>query len=466
MAEVKTAKKSCSVNPLKMSAPLGGALAFMGIQDCMPLLHGSQGCTSLGLVLLVRHFKEAIPLQTTAMSEVSTVLGGYENVEQAILTIHKNTGARVIGICTTGVTETKGDDVKGFIRTFRTDHPELADVGLVSVATPDYKGGFQDGWEKAVAAMVEYLVEAPTEEIERDPLQVNVLPGCHLMPGDIEELREIFEDFGLKATFLPDLGQSLDGHIASEFHAATIGGVSLDEIHAMSKASWTIAIGEHMRRAAKAMSAKTGTPYRLFDRLTGLGATDDFLMFLSEISGKPVPVRYRRQRAQLCDAMMDAHFHLGGRRVAIGAEPDLLHAVGSTLMEMGCDLTAAVTTTTSPLLAQLPCEDVQIGDLGDLEELAEERDCDLLVTHSHGRQMAERLDIAFYRAGVPMFDRLGGALQVLVGYRGTRNLIFDTANLAIADHEAKYHPTPDTWTTGQSTGHAAEGLSPATPTTH
>jgi nitrogenase molybdenum-iron protein NifN len=42
----------------------------------MPLLHGSQGCTSFGLVLFVRHFREAIPMQTTAMSEVATVLGG------------------------------------------------------------------------------------------------------------------------------------------------------------------------------------------------------------------------------------------------------------------------------------------------------------------------------------------------------------------------------------------------------
>ena len=53
----------------------------------MPLLHGSQGCTSFGLVLFVRHFRESIPLQTTAMSEVATVLGGFENVEQAVLNI-------------------------------------------------------------------------------------------------------------------------------------------------------------------------------------------------------------------------------------------------------------------------------------------------------------------------------------------------------------------------------------------
>ncbi len=80
MARIVSANKSCTVNALKMSQPIGGALAFMGVRKCMPLLHGSQGCTSFGLVLFVRHFRENIPLQTTAMNEVATVLGGLENV--------------------------------------------------------------------------------------------------------------------------------------------------------------------------------------------------------------------------------------------------------------------------------------------------------------------------------------------------------------------------------------------------
>src|SRR5271157_5819177 len=119
MADVVTLKKACTVNPLRMSQTIGGALAFMGVNNCMPLLHGSQGCTSFGLVLFVRHFKEAIPLQTTAMSEVATVLGGLENVEQAILNIYNRAKPELIGICSTGVTETKGDDVEGYIKLIR-----------------------------------------------------------------------------------------------------------------------------------------------------------------------------------------------------------------------------------------------------------------------------------------------------------------------------------------------------------
>src|SRR5260370_32714962 len=176
MAKVSVGQKACGVNPLKLSQPIGGAFAFMGLPGSMPLLHGSQGCTSFGLVLFVRHFKEAIPLQTTAMSEVATVLGGFENVEQAILNIYNRTKPEIIGICSTGVTETKGDDVEGYIRLVRAKYPQLANFPMVYVSTPDFKDAFQDGWEKTVARMVEVLVEVPKTAARRDPARVNILP--------------------------------------------------------------------------------------------------------------------------------------------------------------------------------------------------------------------------------------------------------------------------------------------------
>lgn len=445
MAKVVTSKKACTVNPLKMSQPLGGALAFLGIKNCMPLLHGSQGCTSFGLVIFVRHFREAIPMQTTAMSEVATVLGGYENVEQAVVTIANRAKAAIIGICTTGVTEIKGDDVDGFIRLIRQSHPELDHVKLVNVSTPDFNGAFQDGWAKTVTRMVEQLVETPPLGAARDTQRVNVLPGSHLTPGDLDELRDIFEAFGLEPLFLPDLSGSLDGHMPDDFTPTTIGGISVEDIASMGRSAWTIAIGEQMRDAAVALEQKAGVPFRLFDRLTGLAPNDAFIAFLSKVSGRPVPNKYRRQRSQLLDAMLDGHFSFGNKRIAVGAEPDLLYSVSAWLTEMGCTIEAAVTTTQSPMLEKIPADEVLIGDLEDLENRA--ADCDLIVTHSHGRQMSERLGVPLFRYGLPTFDRLGAAHKVSVGYRGTRNLIFEVGNIFMAEvHE----PTPDTWANPRS----------------
>ena len=208
----------------------------------------------------------------------------------------------------------------------------------------------------------------------------------------------------------------------------------------MGSSAYTIAIGEQMRGAALTMEEKTGLPFTVFDRLTGLAPNDNLMSLLSRISGMPVPSKYRRQRSQLVDAMLDGHFHFGGKKIAIGAEPDLLWNMACFLTEMGCHVTAAVTTTSSPVLERVPIDQVVIGDLEDLENRA--AGCDLLLTHSHGRQAAERLRIPFYRMGMPLFDRLGAAHQVSVGYRGSRDLIFSIGNVFLSE---AHEPDCDTW---------------------
>jgi nitrogenase molybdenum-iron protein NifN len=195
-----------------------------------------------------------------------------------------------------------------------------------------------------------------------------------------------------------------------------------------------------MRGAAITLEHHTGVPYKLFSRLTGLAANDELMRFLSEISGIPVPKKYRRQRSQLIDAMMDGHFYFGGKRIAIAAEPDLLFTMSQWLREMGCTIQAAVTTTESPVLERVPVDEVLIGDLEDLE--IRSVGADLLVTHSHGRQAAERLHIPLLRIGIPNFDRLGAGQMVTVGYRGTRDLIFQVGNTLIAN---AHEPTPESW---------------------
>ncbi|KIE58886.1 nitrogenase molybdenum-cofactor biosynthesis protein NifN [Methylacidiphilum kamchatkense Kam1] len=432
MATIIHSKKACSVSPLKMSQPIGGALAFMGINRSMPVLHGSQGCTAFGLVLFVRHFREMIPLQTTAMNEVTTIMGGLENIEQAIVNIYKRAHPALIGICSTGLTETKGDDVESYLKIVRQRHPEVEDCPLVYVSTPDFVGAFQDGWGKAVSKMIEVLVEESSETVKG---QINILAGSHLSAADIEEIKEMVEDFGLRAIILPDISGSLDGHVPEDFTPTTIGGTPLEKLKEMGKSEVTIAIGEQMRAAAMALEIKTGVPFYIFERLTGLASVDLFIERLSIIAQKPVPNKYRRQRSQLVDAMLDCQFYFGGLTIALGAEPDLLWAIGNFLVEMGAKITVAITTTESVLLPNMPCETVTIGDLEDLETMA--KDADLMLTHSHGRGASRRLGIPLYRIGLPMFDRVGAAHRLSVGYRGSRNILFEITNLLIEQEEKK-----------------------------
>ncbi len=428
-----SAAKAASTNPLKMSQPLGAALAYLGVDRCLPVFHGSQGCTAFGLVLLVRHFREAIPLQTTAMDQVSTILGGYDNLERAIRTIVERNQPAMIGVATTGVTETKGEDMVGQYTLFRQRNPDMAGTALVFANTPDFAGGFEDGFAAAVTTMVERLVEPSPVRI---PAQVNVLAGSHLSPGDVEELRDIIEGFGLSPIFLPDLSLSMVGRQPTDFTATSLGGVTVEQIRAMGASAATIVVGEHMRVAGNALELKTDVPSHFFSRLTGLEATDKLVRLLMELSGKPAPARLRRQREALVDAMLDGHFFFSRKRIAAALEPDLLYAVTGFLAEMGAEVVAAVSPTQSPVLERLKAATIMVGDHSDVETLA--RDADLIVSNSHGRQGAARIGVPLHRMGLPLFDRLGAGLRVQVGYRGTRELLCEIGNLFLAremDHE-------------------------------
>ncbi|MCI1796289.1 MAG: nitrogenase iron-molybdenum cofactor biosynthesis protein NifN, partial [Acetobacter lovaniensis] len=159
MATIIQRRKAASLNPLKSSAPLGAALAYLGIEKGIPLFHGAQGCTSFALVLSVRHFKEAIPLQTTAMDEVATVLGGASNLEEALLTLVRRMKPGFIGVATTALVETRGEDSEGDLRLIMERNPELAETKVVLASTPDYAGALEEGWASATTAIINSLVE-------------------------------------------------------------------------------------------------------------------------------------------------------------------------------------------------------------------------------------------------------------------------------------------------------------------
>ena len=437
-------RKAAAINPLKMSAPLGAALAFLGLDSCLPLFHGSQGCTAFALVAMVRHFRESIPLQTTAMNELTTILGGADHVEQAINTIFERAKPRVIGLCTTGLTETRGEDMVGDLKLMRARHPEWADLAVVFAPTPDYVGGLQEGWATAVTSMIETLVpERRCAAVAKT--RINILAGSHLTPGDIEEIRDIADCFGLDPIILPDLSGSLDGHVPERHIPHTLGGTRLEDIRAMGRSIHTLAIGEHMRAAAEALEARTGVGFTLLPHLTGLEANDSLMTLLADLSNKPVPQRLRRRRSQLLDAMLDGHIPFGGRRVAIAAEPDLLLALASLVSSLGARIDTAVTTVPAPHLSALATGRVLVGDLDDFERAA--AGSNLLITHGQGVEIARRLAIPLFRAGFPLFDRLGAAHRVSVGYRGSRDLIFEIGNILI-DHRdhARHQEEEDDWT--------------------
>ncbi len=437
MTKVTPIQKAAAINPLKSSQPLGAALAFLGVEAAMPLFHGSQGCTSFALVLFVRHFKEAIPLQTTAMDEIATILGGADHLEEALLNLKARTNPKLIGVCTTALVETRGEDFDGDLAAIKEKRArELAGTEIVLTHTPDFDGAIEEGWTKAGTALIEGVVarEHPRRVVRE---RVNILPGWHLTVADLDLLRDTVESFGLEPVIVPDISGALDGTVPDRWIPTTYGGAPVEAIRELGRAAHTIAIGEHMRAPAHRLAEIAQVPFTLFESLSSLASADLFVTLLAQLSGRPVPAKIRRRRSQLEDALLDGHFFFAGKRVAIAAEPDQLYALASFFVGLGAEVAVAVTTTGhSPILAKVPAREVAVGDLGDFEDLAGNAGCDLLLAHSHGRQAAERLGLPLLRVGFPIFDRLGSQHRRTILYEGARDFVFEVANTLQAHQPA------------------------------
>jgi nitrogenase molybdenum-iron protein NifN len=438
MAEILKRSKPLAVNPLKASQPLGAALAFLGLKNSIPMLHGSQGCTAFGKVFFVRHFREPIPLQTTAMDQVSSIMSADENVIEGLKVICEKNRPDVIGLPTTGLSETQGVDIKRLVREFRAAYPQFAATSVVPVNTPDFAGCLESGYALALEAIVDVMIEKSALAGRRRK-QVNVLCGSMLTPGDTEAIKDWIEAFGLRPMLLPDIGDSLDGHLVdAENTPLTLGGTPRSEISSMGESVATLVIGRSLHAAADLLKARTGVPDFRFDHLLGLDACDAFTLALSQISGQPVPARIDRQRAQLQDAMVDTHFMTGFLRVAVAADPDLLVALGQFFAGVGAEIVAAVAPARADVLTYMPSASVRIGDLEDLERGALAHHAQLIVSNSHAVPAAGRLHIPLLRAGFPQYDWVGGYARTWVGYRGARQALFDVANLFQENH----HDTP------------------------
>jgi len=459
MAEIVKRSKALSVNPLKASSTIGAALAFLGFHKSIPMLHGSQGCTAFGKVFFVRHFREPVPLQTTAMDQVSSVMGADDNIVKGLKTLCEKSKPALIGVPSTGLAETQGCDLNGALGKFRRENPEYDDVKVVMVNTPDFTGCLESGFAQATEAMIKELVPTAGEsgtQPGRRRRQVNILVGSFLTPSDLEELKEMVEGFGLRPVVVPDLSDSLDGHLGDDpFSPLTIGGTAVNELETLGDSVATLVVGASMNKAGKILLKKTGVPEYRFDHLMGLDAVDEFISTLAEISGEEVPERIKRQRAQLQDAMLDTHFMMGMTRYGIAADPDLLFALSDFVQGMGGETVAAVAPANAKVLTKVPCDEVKVGDLEELELKSRAGDAEIILSNSHAAHSAERLGLPLLRAGFPQYDTLGGYQQVWIGYAGSRRVLFDIANILLSLERGEIHPYRSIYAQKPEYGHGA-----------
>ncbi|SHN63089.1 nitrogenase molybdenum-iron protein NifN [Desulfitobacterium chlororespirans DSM 11544] len=441
-------------NPQKNSPALGATLAYLGINGLLALLHGSQGCSSFIRLQLNRHFKESIPLNSTALLEDSVIFGGWEHLKKGIAVAADKYNPQIIGVMSSGLTETYGDNMASALASLHLERPDLEDLPVVLASTPDYIGSMQDGYQRTVEALVDALVvhncikgeslnpvssadaelslnhhANPASALKTDVQEapyLALLPGCHLTPADVDELKEIVSDFGFRPITLPDLSVSLDGHAELEAAPVVQGGTFLEDFQLLPRSRACLSFGLSMERAGETLRQAYHIPHYNFPSLSGLTATDGLILTLAKLSGKTIPEKQIRQRNRLLDTLADYHDQLGKLRVAIALETDLLYSLGSSLVEVGAELTVALAASqagTDRLSLPVPME---VGDLETLEERAGQSK--LIIANSNGRQAAGQLKLPHLRAGLPVFDRAGYPQTCWIGYEGTQRFLFATLN--------------------------------------
>ncbi|MBE0575919.1 MAG: nitrogenase iron-molybdenum cofactor biosynthesis protein NifN [Desulfuromonadales bacterium] len=419
--------KPLQVNPFKLSQPMGATLAFLGVDGCMPLMHGGQGCTSFTKVFFTRHFCEPIAIQTSAVTDAIAVLdGGDYSIVESVRNITKKVTPSLIGLHTTGLPETKGDDIRGVAA--QIDYP------LVYVNTPDYEGGFESGWALTCKALIEQLVE-PAKGVDDNKLVL--LPHVSLTPIEVEKIKEFIEGFGFIVLALPDLSTSLDGHLGDKQAALSSGGIAVEDIGRLGDAGLVVSVGDSMQDCGAALLEKNPEMrHHHFPHLQGLEATDALAkLLLAETGFNGPPLDVARWRKRLQDAMLDSHFSLGQSRFLVAAEPDQLAGLCQSLHDAGGRVTAAISTTDSPQLVKVKADKVLVGDLEDAEQLAD--DYDLIVGNCHCEALAHRLHKGLVLRGFPNWEQVGNALKNDVLYEGGCYFLFEAANTATVTRDMR-----------------------------
>ena len=414
-------KKPLQLNPIKLSQPMGAMLCFLGIKNCMPLMHGAQGCASFSKVFFTRHFNDPIAVQTTAVNDITAVIdGGDYAISESIKNITKKVKPELVGLFTTGLTETKGDDIKGACTL-------VADVQqMVYVNTPDFEGSIEIGFSKSIEAIIQQLVQSSTEI---DTNKALIIPNVNLKPIEVEKIKDTISLFGYEVFSLPDLSESLDGHLGLKQGALTSGGISVEDIKKLATSSLVFTIGKSVEKCGEKILEKNPNIQLFhFDSLGGLEASDKFFKILCKVKNitQPHPsiVRWRKR---LQDALLDTHFVIGSSKVIIALEPDQALSVANTIIEAGANIKAIVTTHRNDLLDEIECEHLMVGDFEDVESFLQEGD--LVISNFHAERLAIKHKKALLVRGYPDFEGLGNQLKNDVLYEGSSYLLFELANL-------------------------------------
>ncbi|MDD4448343.1 MAG: nitrogenase component 1 [Methanothrix sp.] len=427
-----------TVNPCSMCMPMGSVLVFRGIEGCMPIFHGSQGCSTYMRLYLAHHFREPVDIASTALSEKGAVYGGSANLMQGLKNVIKGYNPKVIGIATTCLAETIGDDVPQIVREFQAQEPLAKDVIIIPVSTPSYAASHEVGYRVALKGLVQTLARK-----SKPNGRINMLVGSIISPADVRFLRRLFDDWGLGYILMPDISETFDAALSRDLPLIPRGGTPLEDIRDCANSKATLTIGGWVQEpgAGDYLEKEFKVPHVALPLPISLEFTDRLAANLEELTGLCMPESYERERGRLLDSMVDAHKVLADVKTAVYGDTEMVLGITRIMMELGMKPQIVATGAANPAFAEnaaeiAPGSKVSMGaDFSQIAEEAVSRDIELLVGPFTGRGIARKENIPLLRVGLPNHDRYGASHQLFLGYEGSMNLVEGMANALLESRE-------------------------------
>jgi nitrogenase molybdenum-iron protein NifN len=443
----KPSFRNVSENPCNMCMPLGGIIAFKGIEGAMTLLHGSQGCATYMRRTISEHYNEPIDVASSSLSEKGTVFGGEDNLKKGLENVCLLYNPKMIGILTTCLAETIGEDIGRISKDYVQSKPSF-NIPIINVPTPGYGGTHSEGYWQTVHNIVTGLAKDT-----RKHAKLNLIIP-HISAADIREIKRLLQQMGIEVTLLPDYADTLDAPYSKPYKKIPDGGTRLEDIVKMPGAPATIELGitvEENMSPGRYLEKEFGVPLYRLPLPVGIENTDAFFETLRTITGREIPEEIEKERGRLLDGMFDSHKHNFQGKAVIFGEPEQVFSAVKLCLENGIkpeiiatgSRTKRVDQLVDKEFKQLPDFDhdyimISDTDFSHIMAHCEKKDINIAIGHSEGKILTERLGIPLVRYGFPVHDRMGGQRLLSVGYQGSLQLLDRMTNTLLENKYTNY----------------------------
>jgi nitrogenase molybdenum-iron protein beta chain len=358
----------------------------------------------------------------------------------------------MIAVSTTCMAEVIGDDLNAFLNNAKNEGHIETEFPTPFAHTPSFVGSHTTGWDNMWEGIARYFTL--NEMADKQPGsngKLNIVPGFETYLGNFRVIKRMLGEMDVACSLLSDPSEVLDTPVDGQYRMYD-GGTGLDEIKDAPNAIDTLFLQDWQSTKSRKFVKNTwkhDAPKLAIPM--GLAGTDEFLMKVSELTGKPIPPSLTTERGRLVDMMTDSHTWLHGKTFSLWGDADFVMGLSRFLMELGAEprhilCGAANKRWKKAMVAMLESSpygqnaEVHVNrDLWHMRSLCFTDKPDFMIGNSYGkfiqrdtRHKGKQYEVPLIRIGFPIFDRHHLHRETTLGYEGGMYILKELVNNVLA----------------------------------